>query len=55
MDTVLEGKRETTGKTKGEQQSGRSRKRIELQGRVEWVAFIQAEGKEPEVGLMTIS
>ena len=55
LDTVLGGKRETTGKTKGEQQSGRSRKKIELQGKVEWITVIQTEGKEPKVGMMTIS
>lgn len=42
-------------KTKGEQQLGRLRKRIELQGKVEWIAVIQTEEKEPKVGMMTIS
>lgn len=55
LDTVLGGKDETTGKTKGEQQLGRSRKRIELQGKVEWIIVTQTEGEEPKVGMMTIS
>lgn len=43
------------GKIKAEPQSGRSRKRVELQGKAEGITVIQTEGKEPEVGMMTIS
>lgn len=55
LDNVLGGKREAMEKIKAEPQSGRSRKRVELQEKAEGITVIQTEGNEPEVGLMTIS
>lgn len=37
---TLGGKCETTGKTNGEPQSGRTKERTELHGKVEWISYL---------------